>query len=265
MNIIWQELKANKKALFFWCVGIFFMAVVGMTKYSASSQDAQALTDIVKQMPASIQALFGLSQLDMSQLADYFGILFPFNAIIAVLHAGLLGANTIAKEERDKTSEFLYVKPISRNRVLSDKLIAILLQLLVLNIVTIIGSFIGVAIFGGGQMITAEIFMFMAAMFGMQLFFAAIGFCLAASLKNTKLATGISAIIVVVTYLLSAIISMAGDNLAFLDILTPFKYYDPYTMLHGDFNWMFVVVNALVVIVAIGAGYFFYNRRDFEY
>lgn len=265
MNIIWQELKANKKALFFWCLGILFMAVVGMTKYSASSQDAQAMTDIVRELPTSIQALFGLSQLDMSKLADYYGILFPFNAIIAVLHAGLLGANTISKEERDKTSEFLYVKPISRSRVLSDKLVAIFNQLIILNVVTIIGSFIGVAIFGGGQMITGEIFMFMAAMFGMQLFFAAIGFGLAAALKNTKLATSISAIIVIVTYLLSAIVSMAGDNLVFLDILTPFKYYDPYTMLYGDFNWLYVVVNAVVVIVAISIGYFCYNRRDFEY
>ena len=42
---------------------------------------------------------------------------------MATVHAAMLGADIISKEERDKTAEFLFVKPISRNKIIISKLL----------------------------------------------------------------------------------------------------------------------------------------------
>ena len=52
----------------------------------------------------------GFSDVDVSKISGYYSILFVYILLMATIHAAMLGADIIAKEERDKTSEFLFVK-----------------------------------------------------------------------------------------------------------------------------------------------------------
>ena len=63
--------------------------------------------------------LLGFSDLDLSKVSGYYGMLFIYLLLMATIHAAMLGATIIAKEERDKTSEFLFVKPVSRSKVIT--------------------------------------------------------------------------------------------------------------------------------------------------
>ena len=69
-------------------------------------------------------------------------MLFLYIAVMGAVHAVILGSELISKEERDKTSEFLYAKPVSRPTALTGKLLAGLTNLIVLNLVTLVSSFV---------------------------------------------------------------------------------------------------------------------------
>ena len=130
MNIFIVEMKAYRKALIIWVFGIIFMVVAGMGKYVALSNSSQSINDLFAQMPKSMQTLFGISSFDLSKASGYYGMLFLYLALMATIHAAMLGANIISKEERDKTAEFLLSKPISRNKIITAKLAAAIMNIL---------------------------------------------------------------------------------------------------------------------------------------
>ena len=124
MNIYLRELKAHRLGLLFWCLGIVAMVSAGMAKYAAFAEAGQSLDAMLAGIPKAVQVVFGFSGFDLAKASGFYGVLFLYVAVMAAVHATLLGANLISKEKRDRTSEFLYAKPISRSRALTGKLLA---------------------------------------------------------------------------------------------------------------------------------------------
>jgi len=137
MNIYFRELKAHRLGLLFWCLGIVAMIAAGMAKYAAFAEAGQSLDAMLAGIPKAVQVVFGFSGFNLAKASGFYGVLFLYVAVMAAVHATLLGANLISKEERDRTSEFLYAKPISRGTAVTAKLLAGLTHIILLNIVTI--------------------------------------------------------------------------------------------------------------------------------
>lgn len=143
MNIYIRELKAHRKSLVIWSVSMALMVAGGMGEYSAGmGAGAEGFNDLVDTLPQSLQKIFGVGVFDLSNILDYFGVLFIYLALIAAVHAAMLGAGIISKEEREKTAEFLMVKPVSRTKIITSKMFASVTIVLVFNIVTAVTSYI---------------------------------------------------------------------------------------------------------------------------
>ena len=56
MNIFIREMKAHKKGLILWIIGMLFMIVASMGKYVATSNTG-GLNAIMDKMPKSMQAI----------------------------------------------------------------------------------------------------------------------------------------------------------------------------------------------------------------
>ena len=123
MNIFWREMKSHRKSLIFWSIGVFLMVVSGMGKYEAYSSQGQSINVLIADIPKSLKAVMGFSDVDLSKISGYYTILFVYILLMATIHAAMLGANIIAKEERDKTAEFLFTKPLLRSTVDYGKII----------------------------------------------------------------------------------------------------------------------------------------------
>ncbi|MFA5881807.1 MAG: ABC transporter permease subunit, partial [Eubacteriales bacterium] len=83
-------------------------------------------------------------------------MLFLYLVVMATIHAAMLGANIIAKEERDKTAEFLLAKPVSRNEIITVKLGAGLTNILIFNAVTLLSSLVIVGHYSGSEPVTGS-------------------------------------------------------------------------------------------------------------
>lgn len=261
MNIFLRELKANRTALIIWSIGMFLGVLSGMSKYEAYSSGTAA-SEVLAHLPHSIRALFGMGSFNVSVMSGYFAFLFSYIVLLAAIHAVLLGSGIIAKEERDKTSEFLLVKPVSRTAVITAKLAAALVNVVILNIVTLLSSLYLVAYFNKGKDITEEIIVFLVSMFIVQLIFLAFGAFLAAIIKKPKASGALAVSILFGAYVIAKITDLA-DHLDALNILSPFKYFSYKDIVNGDGLSIVAVILSLLLAAAFSVStYIFYRRRD---
>ena len=262
MNVFIVEMRAHRKGLIIWAFGIIFMVVAGMGKYVALSSSGQSMNEIFAKMPKSMQIIFGIAGFDVSKASGYFGMLFLYLAIMATIHAVMIGADIISKEESDKTAEFLLSKPVSRNKIITSKLLAALVNILVFNIVTLVSSIVVVGKYSKGEAVSSEIIILMGGMFILQLIFMFIGTAIAAACKHPKNATSISTAVLLITYLLSMAIDLSG-KIGNLKYFTPFKYYEAKNLISdGGFQWNFVILSIVIILAMIKITYVCYKKRD---
>jgi len=262
MNVFMREMKANRKALIIWCIGISLMIASSMVKYAGISASGQSINDLLVQMPQSLKAIMGMGTFDLTTAAGYYGLLFTYLAMMATIHATMLGATIISKEERDKTAEFLFLKPISRTEIITSKLLASLVNLLIFNLVTFVSSILVLQKYSKGDAVIGEITRLMVGMFILQLIFLFIGTSIAAISKHPKTAPSVATGILLFTFILSLAIDMNSkiDNLKYL---TPFKYFDAKNLMNAPgFEPVYVILSGVIIAILLRVTYVFYKSRD---
>lgn len=262
MNIFGREMKAHRKALILWCLGVFALVASGMGKFTVLSASGQSMNEAMSQLPRSLQVILGIGSFDITTASGYYGVLFVYLALMAGIHASMLGSQIIAKEERDRTSEFLLAKPISRSRIITIKLLAALTQVVILNLVTLISSIVIVGYYGKGESVSADILLLMAGMFILQLIFLVVGTGIAAISKRPKTAPAASAGVLLATYILSMVVDLSS-RLGFLKYLTPFQYYGAQNLMRDNgLEPVYVILSVAIIAALLGATYRFYEKRD---
>lgn len=262
MNVFLREMKANLKSLIFWSLGMLFMIIGGMAKYATYVGSGQSITELISKIPGTLRAVLGFGNFDLAKASGFYGMLYLYLLVMTTIHAVMLGANIIAKEERDKVTEFLMVKPMSRSRILTAKLAAGLANIAMLNLVTMALSISIVGQYSQGESITGAILILMAGMFVLQVVFLFLGTGISAISRDPKISASIATTVLLVAYLISVAVDMSS-SLDTLRYLTPFKYFEAAPLLAtGGFDAVYVVLSLGIIIVSGIATYFFYNRRD---
>ncbi|MGX6445993.1 ABC transporter permease subunit [Neobacillus sp. K501] len=262
MNIFLKELKSHRKSLIFWSIGMFLMVASGMGKYVSLSSSGQSMNEMLAGMPKSVLAILGIGDFDISTASGYYGLLFIYLLLMATIHAAMLGATIIAKEERDKTSEFLFVKPVSRITVITAKLAAAVLNIVILNLVTFVSSIALVGKYSDGKVETGDIALTMVGMFILQVLFLVTGSALAAVKRHSKSAASLAAGILLLTYVLSVAIDL-NEDIEGLKYLTPFKYFEAKNVMNGGgVELIYVVLSAAIIVAFTALTYVFYKKRD---
>lgn len=234
----------------------------GMAKFAAYQDNGFSFNKLLAQFPKSIQIIFGLNGFDLTKASGFYGVLFLYIALMVSIHAVLLGSEIISKEERDDTAEFLFVRPISRSRIITYKLFAGLFNLIIINLVTLASSVIVVNYLNKGVSITKDILILMVGLFLMQLIFFFIGVAVAAVHKKPKSSASISTSFLLFTFILMYVINfnIKLDNLKYF---TPFKYYDAKTLMaSGGLDPVFVSISIMIILVLVLLSYISYNKRD---
>lgn len=262
MNIFLREMKANRKSLIIWCVCLFVMIVGSMAKYAGFAESGDLVNEMMETVPDAMKAMWGLENFNLTEVKGYYSVMYLYFILFATIHASMLGATIISKEERDKTAEFLLTKPTPRIRIVTSKLLAALTNILIFNIFTMVFSMIFVEMYNKGEPINKEIFILMIGMFILQLLFLSIGTVLGALSRKTKIATSGVTAILLATFFLSLYIDL-NDKVENLKYITPFKYFEAKDLIFGEgFNAGFTILSFIIITVLIGGTYKFYTKRD---
>ena len=262
MNIFIRELRAHRRSLIIWSLSLLALIVLSMNKFSAYSGSGQSMNEIVGKMPKSVQSLMGLGGFDLTTASGYYGVIFFYILILAAVHAVMLGAGIISKEERDKTSEFLFTKPTSRTQVITAKLWAALFNVFVLNIVSLLSSIAAVAAYTSGENFVGSIVKLDLGLLIVQAIFMYLGTGVAAISRRPRTAVSVASGILMAAFLADRIIDMSS-SLEFLKYFTPFRYYEASKLMAGkSFDPVSLLLSAVLIA---GLGYVtfrFYQKRD---
>ena len=263
MNIVLRELRANRKSLIIWCVSMSLLIFISLVKYSGIAMLGQSANDLFNQLPDAMKSIFGLNFLDLTKISGYYGVLFPYLMLLGSTHAVFLGATIISKEESDKTADFLLVKPISRSTVITAKLIAALINLVLLNMVTLISSIFFVAMYNQGAPINAQISRLIIALFILQVIFSSVGAGISGIAKNTKKATSFASTVLLTTFVLS-VASDLYSKIDFLRYFTPFKYFPTVQVMQGSYEPLSLFLSLLIIITSTVLTYRLYEKQDIQ-
>ncbi len=262
MNILKRELNSNLKSLMIWSGSMIFLIYAGMLKYSGFAKAGTSVNELFNQFPPAVRSMFGLGELDITSILGFYAVFYLYFMVLAGVHAIMLGTVIISKEERDKTADFLFVKPVRRSKIVSSKLLATLLNIIVFNLVTLLASIIFVNMYNTGQPITDKILELMLSLFIIQLIFAAIGAGIGAVINDVKRAASISTAILLSTFIISVAIDLY-KKIDFLIYLTPFKYFPAADIIKtSTYSPSFLLLSFILIISFIAITYLFMEKRD---
>ena len=148
MTLIRHELKQSWKSLAIWTAAIGAFIVTCLLIWPEMKGQMQGISSLFSSMGA-FTAAFGMDTLDFGTLNGFYGI--ECGNILGIggaLFAALAGINALAKEEKDGTAELLLTHPMSRAKIVTDKLIAVLLQIIALNVVVYLLAVGSMAVIG---------------------------------------------------------------------------------------------------------------------
>ncbi|HWQ05471.1 MAG TPA: ABC transporter permease subunit [Longilinea sp.] len=261
MNIFLHEVKSNLKSLLIWSGIIALMIMVAIAKYSAFASDPEMLKMLDAMPPAMLDAL-NMRAFNLTTLSGFYGIMFVYFGLMGAIAAAMWGSDLISKEERDKTVEFSLVLPVSRNRVITAKALAALINCIVFVLITWAVSLVAIRSYKPDQAFYDFLKLEMQAMFAIELIFLAIGLLLGCAMKRYKLAGSTAVAIILTTYFMS-IISTMQEKLSFLKYFTPFRYFDAGNLLrNGKMDSMYLFISAGIILVCLAGAYWIYNKRD---
>lgn len=263
MNLLKRELKSNLKSLLIWCASMAFLIYAGMVKYAAFAKTGDSVNEMMAAFPKEMLSVFGIKEgSDLTSVAVFYCIFFTYFLLLASVHGVMLGVTILSKEERDKTADFLFSKPVSRHKVIAIKFIAAFINILVFDFVTYLVSVGAVSPYYKEGSLTFSIFLVIIALFVIQFLFLCIGFCMAAVVKSAKLASSLASFLVLFAFLIKVMIDLNKDA-DFLTFLTPFQYFDPNAVLFDhQFDFGYFLLCIALAAFSTFCTFYFFKKKD---
>lgn len=262
MNVFFHELRLRRKSQIGWIVAIILFMALSVVKFSTLTQDAASSEALLKQFPTTVQAIFGMTGLNATTLSGYFGILFIYLLVILSVHAGMLGCGVLADEERDRTTEFLLVKPRSRSAIVTEKLCAGLVYVALLWGVVVVTTWAATLTLSDTGAFMHDFWNFMIGLGIVQVTVYFLGSFAAALTKNPKLPARLVAAVIFASYLLFALVKLA-PNLEVLKYFSLFCYFDAVRIIgDGKLQPLSIAVCVALTLLGVAGTYIFYRRRD---
>ena len=202
-----REIYRNRKSTILWtsilvsynvCILLLFPSLQGNLKGTVDAMMAS--------FPKEMMAAFGLDRVSMTEILGYYNAYcYLIVTILGGIFAVLQGSAILSKEEDERTIEFLLSKPVSRNKIVTSKVCAVLTNIAILNVVTSLFTYLTICLVTKESYnMTALLLLFIGPMF-MQITFGAIGLITAVFVVKARINYPIGVGVVLGCYFISII------------------------------------------------------------
>ena len=259
MTLVRHELRQGKIPFLIWTASIGFLLAVCIFLFPEMKGQMESVNDVFASMGSFTEA-FGMDRLNFGTLIGFYAV--ECGNVLGLggaFYAALCAAGVLSKEEKDKTAEFLLTHPVSRKKVITEKLIAVLIQITAMSIILYavsVGSIAAV----GEAIPWKEISLLHFAYYLLQIELA--GICFGVSSFLCKGSAGIGLGIAAMMYFLNLIANIA-DVAEFLKYITPFGYCEGADIVSsGGLDLALVAIGAGMGICGIVIAYLKYTKKD---
>lgn len=259
LTIYKHEMKLLYKTFLIWTLAVGGMCFICILLFNSMKEEMEGMAESFSQMGAFADA-FGMSQLSIATLEGFYATeVGTVHSLGAAMFAAIISMIMLSKEEDGHTSEFLFTLPVSRAKVITSKLIAVLTNIILFNVSSVGAYALGIVILGE-NMDFDRLLLYHGMQLLMHLEIAAICFGLSAFMKKNKLGLGLGIVMIFYAYdLMARVIPDLSDY----KLLSPFSYSNAADIFSsGAVEVPALVLGMVVMAGCVLAAYVRYGKRD---
>ncbi|MGN1140440.1 MAG: ABC transporter permease subunit [Oliverpabstia sp.] len=261
MTLVKHELKQGKMSLIVWTASIIFLMVICVLLFPEMKGEMDTVGDMFASMGSFTQA-FGMDRISFGSLLGFYAV--ECGNILGLggaFFAAFCAVTMLAKEEKDHTAEFLLTHPVSRVRVITEKLASVMLQITLLNLMVLAASFISIACIGE-EIPWKELLLLHLAYYILQVELAGICFGVSAFLRRGSIGIGLG--IATMMYFLNLIANIT-EKAEFLKYFTPFAYAEGTDIVTDvTLDGGLVALGLVCGVLGIAVAYWRYCKKDIQ-
>ncbi len=259
MAVLYKELRKGIKGFGIWTGTITFMLLVCVFMYPEMKNQMEGMNDLFANMGSFTQA-FGMDQLNFGTLIGFYGV--ECGNMLGLgggFFAAFLGISMLAKEEKEHTAEFLLTHPISRTSVVFQKMLAVIMQIVAMNVI-IFGLGVLSIVIIGEEIPMKELTLIHVAYLILQLEISLICFGISAFLRRGSIGIGLG--LAALLYFMNLICNISEDA-EFLKYITPYAYAEPSTIIAElSIEFVPVLLGVIYTLILLVVGFVKYTRKD---
>ena len=261
MTIYKQEIKSQKLSITIWSLSIGLLIAICVLMYPDMKSQMNDVNEMFSSM-GNFTAAFGMDQLNFGTLVGFYAVEGGnMLGIGGAFFAAIIGITALMKEEKERTAEFLLTHPVSRIRVISEKLISVFSIIIILNLIVLICTVVSIVAIDE-EVFWEELLLFHFAYLLMQFEIAGICFGISAFLRKSGIGLGIG--IAALMYFLN-IVANISDDVKALKYITPFGYTEGADIINNkELSVEYIIPGMIFMIAGIIIGYVKYSKKDIQ-
>lgn len=259
MTLYKHEMKMNRKSLLLWTLCVGFTCFGCILLYTSLENSVKDMADSFSNM-GSMSTALGMDKMSLATLRGYYATeIAMMHNLLGAMFAAILGTGLLSKEEAGHTSEFLHTFPISRERIVFQKYLAFLSNILIFNLVCA-GMYLLGFLYMKEEISGKEMAFFHVATSLMQIEIGTVCFLISAFVKRNLLGAGLGISIMLFAADMMCRILPAIENLKYV---TPFYYSNAADIFtDGKLNGTLVTIGTMITVVSFVAALLRYRSKD---
>ncbi len=259
MSILKQEIKSQKLVIIIWSLSIGLLVAACVLMYPDMKSQMDGVNDMFSSM-GNFTAAFGMDQLNFGTLVGFYAVEGGnMLGIGGAFFAAIIGVSSLMKEEKERTAEFLFTHPVSRIRVITEKLISVFFIVIILNVIVFVCSILSIVMIDE-EIFLKELILFHLAYLFMQFEISGICFGISAFIKKAGIGIGIG--VAGLMYLLNIVANISEDAKV-LKYITAFGYTEGADIINNqEINIDYLIPGMIMMVVGIIIAYVKYNSKD---
>lgn len=258
LPLVATAFRQRRRSLLFWGLGLAAVVLLYLPLYPSLENTLQQQ---VESLPDDLSTAFGLSQTDAAGYAQstVYGLL---GAVLLVVFAIMAGARSVAAEEDNGLLDLYLSHGVSRQRLLAERTLHLLLEL-VLLVAVVVGLTLAVAPGAGLGLSVGQVVAAGTGLLGLGVLTGLVGVAVGAATGSRGVAVGAATVVGVGGYLANVVSDVA--DLPWLRVLSPFHWAYGFEPLRNGFDGgASLLLLFAVAALAYGVGAVVFQRRDID-
>lgn len=261
MNIFLHELKVYRKSTVIWTLSLVALVVLFMSLFPSISKDVVDFKKLLEGYPEGIRKAFGIEIESIGSILGFYSYIFLYLMLCGAIQGMNLGTSIISKEVREKTADFLLTKPVTRTKILTAKLLAAIVSLIMTNVIFLLAASIMASRVKSADYNLKLFIMISLTLFFVQLMFLTLGFMISAIVPKIRSVLTVSLGTVFAFFIISMLVSISGDEA--IRYFSPFRYFDTtYIIENSSYESSFMIASIAIIVISIVTSYIVYTKKD---
>jgi len=257
-----RRLLKNWLMILGWGIGLGVLGYYLFDIYNTFFQRDVNLMELFNAFPEDVLAFFG-GNVDLFTPSGFLQLeFFSYMPIVLGIMVITAAANLISKDEEEGSLELIVAQPISRAKVFTGRLLALILSVVLILAIAWSGFVLG-ANQNEFDLSPVELAQPFISLFAILMVFLSLAFLLSMILSSSNSASMISGFLLIASYFISSLVNL-DEKLEGINRFSPLKYYQGGTAVESlDIEKLVLLLGFSLAFILLGM--FIFEKRDLRF